>query len=48
MEVLPALEFVFMAKSEPFGPVKEAVSKFADARQLSGLPVSICDICYWK
>ena len=48
MEVLPALEFVFMAEFDPFGSVKEAISKFADARQLSSLPVSIHDICYWK
>jgi hypothetical protein len=39
--VLPALEIVFMAELKPFGPVKEAISKFSDARQLSGQPVSI-------
>jgi len=33
MEVLPALE--------NFGPVKDAMSEFADARQVSGRPVSI-------
>jgi len=42
-EVLPALEVVFISGLEPFGPVKEAISDFADARQLSGHPVSICD-----
>ena len=41
LRVLPALEIVFMAKLEPVGPVKEAISKFTDARQLSGHPVSI-------
>jgi len=40
-EVLPALENVFISEPEPFGPVKEAISEFADARQLSGHPVSI-------
>jgi len=40
-EVLPALENVFITAPEPFGPMKEAVSEFAAARQLSGYPVSI-------
>jgi len=40
-EVLPALENVFVSRLEPSGPVKEAISEFADARQLSGYPVSI-------
>jgi hypothetical protein len=47
MEVLPALENVFISGLEPFGPVKEAISEFADARQLSGYPVSICDWEGW-
>ena len=42
-EVLPALEAVFIAGLKPFGPVKEATSEFADARQRSGHPVSIFD-----
>jgi hypothetical protein len=42
-EVLPALERVFIEGLEPFGPVKQALSEFADTRQLSGCPVSICD-----
>jgi hypothetical protein len=41
MEVLPALEIVLISGLNPFGPVKEAISEFADARQLSGHPVSI-------
>ena len=48
--VLPALEIIFMAELKPFGPVKEAISKFVDTRQLSGHPVSIRwggDICRW-
>ena len=48
--VLPALEIIFMAELNPFGPVKEAISKFVDTRQLSGHPVSIRwggDICRW-
>ena len=41
-EVLPALENVFISKVDLFfGPVMEAISEFADARQLSGHPVSI-------
>jgi len=41
-EVLPALENVFISDLDPFfGPVMEAISEFADARQLSGHPVSI-------
>jgi hypothetical protein len=39
-EVLPALEIVFI---KLVGPVMKAMSEFADARQLSGHPVSICD-----
>jgi len=42
-EVLPVLENVFITDLKPFGPVKEAISEFADARQLAGHPVSISD-----
>jgi len=42
-EVLPALENVFISGLEPSGPVQEAISEFADARQLCGHPVSIQD-----
>jgi len=42
-EVLPALEIVSISGLEPLGPVKEAISEFVDARQLSGHPVSIYD-----
>jgi hypothetical protein len=42
-EVLPALENVFIPGLESFGLVKEAISEFADARRVAGLPVSICD-----
>ena len=41
LQVLPSLEVVFMSDLRSFGPVKEAISEFADARQLSGHPVSI-------
>ena len=51
IEVLPALENVFIASLEPSGPVREAVSEFADARQLSGHPVFIDNweegVYYW-
>ena len=43
MEVLPALENVFISRLEPSGPVQEAISEFADARQRSGHPVSVHD-----
>ena len=43
MELLPALEAIFISDLERFGPVMEAISDFADARQLSGHPVSIYD-----
>jgi len=42
-EVLPALENVFISGLEPSGRIWEAISKFADARQLSGHAVSIHD-----
>ena len=41
IEVLPALEIVFISGLEHFGPSKEAIYEFADARQLYGRPVSI-------
>ena len=41
MEVLPALEIVFIPDLDYLGPVKEDISVFIDARQLSGHPVSI-------
>ena len=41
MELLPALEAIFI--SDLVGPVMEAISGFADARQLSGHPVFISD-----
>jgi len=42
-EVLPALEIVSISGLELFGPVKEAMTEFANARQLSGHPVSVYD-----
>ena len=42
-EVLPALEIVFLSGPEHFGSVMEALTEFADARQVSGHPVSIYD-----
>jgi hypothetical protein len=41
MEVLPALESVFISDFRRFGPMNEAMTEFARARQLSGHPVSI-------
>jgi len=51
-EVLPALEIVFISRDdsrlELFGPVEEAMTEFADARQLSGHPVSIYNWDEWE
>jgi hypothetical protein len=44
-EVLPALENVIICGLKRFKPLGEAISQFADARQLSGHPVSIYDPC---
>jgi len=41
MEVLPALENVFISRRVFPRPLKKAISRFADARRLSGHPVSI-------
>ena len=40
-EVLPALEVIFIPSFLCFGFLKEEVSEFVDARQLSGHPVSV-------
>jgi hypothetical protein len=40
-EVLPALKNIFISMLKPYDPVREAISEFADARQLSGRPVSV-------
>jgi hypothetical protein len=41
MDVLPALESVFLEGLQSSGPVQEAVGKFAAARQLLGRPVTV-------
>ena len=41
MDVLPALESVFLEGLQSSGPVQEAVGKFAAARQLLGHPVTV-------
>jgi len=41
MEVLPALETIFIPGLRRVRPMKKAIYEFADARQLSGHPVSI-------
>ena len=43
MDVLPVLERVFISRIKPSGPVREWISEFADARQISGHPVLIDD-----
>ena len=42
MEVLPALENVFIDELQPFGPVHDLMTEFIAARQLAGHPVIIC------
>jgi len=41
MEVLPALQSIFLPESSLSGPVKEALAQFLAARQLSGHPVAL-------
>ena len=41
-EVLPALELLVLEERPTSGPFKEAVGKFAAARELSNHPVAIC------
>jgi hypothetical protein len=40
MEVLPALQNIFLAESQPSESVKGAIRKFIATRQLSGCPVT--------
>jgi hypothetical protein len=41
MEVLPALQSIFLRESLLLGPVKEALAQFLTARQFSGHPVAV-------
>jgi hypothetical protein len=41
VEVLPALQNLFLTGPQPSGPVIEAIRKFIGARQLSGCPVTV-------
>jgi hypothetical protein len=41
MDVLPALQRIFLPESLLSGPVKEALTQFLTARQLSGHPVAV-------
>jgi len=41
MEVLPALQNLFLEDPQPSGPVEEAVGRFVAARQLSGNPIAV-------
>jgi hypothetical protein len=41
MEVLPALENLFLQGPQPSELVKKAIGKFIAARQLSGFPVAV-------
>jgi F-box-like len=40
-DVLPVLTNIVSEELQPSGPVKEAIGKFVDARQLSGCPVTV-------
>ncbi|KAI0288898.1 hypothetical protein BC826DRAFT_650827 [Russula brevipes] len=41
MEVLPALQTIFLSESSLSGPVEKALAQFLTARQLSGHPVAV-------
>ena len=41
INVLPALQNVFLQGLQPTGPVQEAIGRFASARQPSGCPIAI-------
>jgi hypothetical protein len=41
IDVLPALENIFLEEPQPSGPVQEAVAEFVAARQLLGRPVAV-------
>ena len=43
MDVLPALESLFLEKLQPSGPVQEAIGQFVAARRLLGHPVAVLD-----
>ena len=50
-EVLPALKNIFISMLRPYGPLRDAISEFANARQLSGHPVSVYNWnapMYWE
>jgi hypothetical protein len=40
-EVLPSLQKIFFARSDPSGAFQEAIRQFVAARQLSGHPITI-------
>jgi hypothetical protein len=39
--MLPALESLFLAETQPSGPIQEAIGEFVAARQLSGHPITV-------
>ena len=41
LEVLPALQSLFLEELHPSGPVHEAIGKFVAARQLAGHPIIV-------
>jgi hypothetical protein len=41
IEVLPALQNIFLEEFHPSGPVQEAIGKFVAARQLAGHPIIV-------
>ena len=43
MDVLPALESLFLEELQPSGPVQEAIGQFVAARRLLGHPVAVID-----
>jgi hypothetical protein len=47
VEILPALQRLFLEEVNPAGPVQEAIEKFVAARQLSGHPIVVSPYSPW-
>jgi hypothetical protein len=41
IEVLPALQSLFLQERDPSGPVQEAIGKFVAAQQLASYPIIV-------
>jgi hypothetical protein len=47
VEILPALQGLFLEEVDLAGPVQEAIEKFVAARQLSGHPITVSHYSHW-